>query len=603
MSAAAHTAPLMHPLAESAVVAALVNLGEPLAVGRLILDHKITGDLFSTQAYRNALAAVGTLAADGQMVDVVALAEHLDLADLAAVDAACKEHVSAANLPAHVALLKDYRRRRSESAARDRLAQAAADGAPPHELSELFEAVRAASTGQGKSEKDPDRLNAADLFDMEFPIPNWILPDVLPETGLFLLCGKPKAGKSWLAMGIAMALAQGGQYIGRDVPRKRVLYLALEDTPRRLNARMKKLHIGKGSDLRGLEFRVAAPKIGSGLEQQLRDAARDGFQILILDTLQKIRPPAGKRGTQYAEDYDVLSAIKAVADDCGICILVVHHVRKVESDDPQDDISGTNGIAGAVDGAIILRRMRGKPEAVLHVTGGRDLPESEIGLRFDDGIWQFAGTAAEVRTTGEQAEILDALRPFGEEGATVNQLASATGRKAGTLRHHLRKMNEAGAVRFRNTKPAPRYALPSHVDTVDGPPDHHEEGEEREREYENIVDTVDTVNTVNTVDTVDTPHATRRAANGVNARHTPVDTPKAQSGSGLTDNPVNGVNGVNQVSETVDTPKAQANSGQTVRGVNGVNGVNQNTVNTPPDPLATRVAQLTAAATNKVRFE
>jgi len=580
-------ATLSNPAAEAAVIAGLVRCGDPAAIGRYALEHRLDSECFTIPAFRAAYAAITDLAAAGEPVDVPILAQRMAHEDLAAVDSACREHVSAANFGSYARILIECKQRRAEATARDRLAQAIESSAPHHELATLFEAVRSASAGQDHSGKDPDQFNAADLFDMEFPAPTWILPDVLPETGLFLLCGKPKAGKSWLSLGIAMALAQGGEYLGRDVPRKRVLYLALEDTPRRLNARMRQLHFGTGSDLRGLDVRISAPKVGDGLEQQLRDAARNGFQVIILDTLQKVRPPAGKRGSQYADDYETLSAIKRVADECGICILVVHHLRKMESEDPQDDISGTNGLAGAADGSIVLRRMRGKPQAILHVLGSRDLPEAEIGLRFEDGLWQFAGTAAEVRTTGEQSEILDALRAFGDEGATVNQLVSATGRKAGALRHHLRKMNEAGAVRFRNTKPAPHYALPLHVDAVDNPTHHARENPTREsgvREsvcgFENTVDTVDTVDTIDTIDTVDTHSQTPRPVNGVNASHTTVDTTKTLSDSGLTANPVNGVNAVNVQRPTVDTPKSLSRSGLTGNAVNGVNGVNQINVDT-----------------------
>ena len=295
---------------------------------------------------------------------------------------------------------------------------------------------------------------------MEFPDPEWLLPDVLPETGLYLLCGKPKAGKSWFALAVAMALAQGGAFLNRDTPRRKVLYLALEDTPRRLNSRLETLHpYGSPDDLADLEIRTAAPKLGKGLEEQIRQAAADGCDVLFLDTLQKIRPPSSKNGTQYADDYAVLSAIKQIADDCGICIVVVHLTRKAESlDDPHDDISGTNGIAGAADGSLIIRRVHGKPDAVLHVTG-RDLPDNELGLRFEDGLWTFAGTAAEVRTTAEQAEIIDAIKPYGSEGATVKTICADTGKQRRNVAKLLGKLVDAKRVRVRRAKPADFFAV------------------------------------------------------------------------------------------------------------------------------------------------
>ncbi len=308
--------------------------------------------------------------------------------------------------------------------------------------------------------KDKDRFTAAELLRMEFPDPVWLLPDMLPETGLYLLCGKPKSGKSWLALGVAMALAQGGRYLDRDTPRRKVCYLALEDTPRRLKSRLAKLHMGGfPDDLSGLEIHTSAPRLGKGLEQQIRQAAAEGCKVVILDTLQKIRPPASKHGTQYGDDYAVLGAIKDIADECGICILVIHHLRKAESlDDPFDDISGTNGVAGAADGALILRRIHGKPEATLHVTG-RDLPDGEFGIRFDDGLWSYAGTAAEVRTTAEQSEIIDALKSHGSDGATIKTLCDDIGKQRRNVAKLLGKLVDAKLVRIRRAKPADFFAV------------------------------------------------------------------------------------------------------------------------------------------------
>ncbi len=343
---------------------------------------------------------------------------------------------------------------------------------------------KASEPARPSAKPNPTRFTAAELLKMTFPDPVWLLPDVLPETGLYLLCGKPKAGKSWFALALAMALAQGGAFLSRDTPRRKTLYFALEDTPRRLHNRLSLLHpYGSPDDLADLEIRTAAPRLGKGLEEDIRQAAADGFSVVFLDTLQKIRPPAAKHGTQYGEDYAVVGSIKQVADDCGICIVLVHHVRKAESaDDPHDDVSGTNGIAGAADGSLIIRRVHGKPEAVLHVTG-RDLPDNELGLRFEDGLWTFAGTAAEVRTTAEQAEIIDALKPYGSEGATVKTVCDDTGKQRRNVAKLLGKLVDAKRVRVRRAKPADFFAVcdgPMSGDTTGSHDYPHRERGERE---------------------------------------------------------------------------------------------------------------------------
>src|SRR5262249_58141949 len=79
-----------------------------------------------------------------------------------------------------------------------------------------------------------ETFTAAELVAMELPEPRWAVEGILPE-GVTVLAGKPKLGKSWLALNVALAVAGGGVALGAvRVEGGLVLYLALEDTRRRL---------------------------------------------------------------------------------------------------------------------------------------------------------------------------------------------------------------------------------------------------------------------------------------------------------------------------------------------------------------------------------
>ena len=81
-------------------------------------------------------------------------------------------------------------------------------------------------------------INAADLLATEFREPKWAVPGLLPE-GVAILAGRPKCGKSWLALGAAVAVASGSEALGNiECAEGDVLYLALEDTARRLQGRL-----------------------------------------------------------------------------------------------------------------------------------------------------------------------------------------------------------------------------------------------------------------------------------------------------------------------------------------------------------------------------
>ena len=54
---------------------------------------------------------------------------------------------------------------------------------------------------------------AQQLMDADFPEPKWAVPGLIAE-GLTFIAGAPKVGKSWLALGLGIAVASGGQVLG-----------------------------------------------------------------------------------------------------------------------------------------------------------------------------------------------------------------------------------------------------------------------------------------------------------------------------------------------------------------------------------------------------
>src|SRR5215211_1275095 len=92
--------------------------------------------------------------------------------------------------------------------------------------------------GNGKL---PRVISASELLGLELPTVRWAIPDLLPE-GVTILAGKPKLGKSWMALGFGITVSTGGVALGtKRVERGEALYLGLEDNHRRLQGRLRKL--------------------------------------------------------------------------------------------------------------------------------------------------------------------------------------------------------------------------------------------------------------------------------------------------------------------------------------------------------------------------
>ena len=104
-----------------------------------------------------------------------------------------------------------------------------------------------------------------------------------------------------------------------------------------------------------------------------------GTSLIIIDTLQKVREVGGDNYS-YANDYQIITRLKALADRYGICLLLVHHTRKQQSDDKFDMISGTNGLLGAADGAFLLTKEKRTGNAACLDVSGRDQPDQRLHL-------------------------------------------------------------------------------------------------------------------------------------------------------------------------------------------------------------------------------
>lgn len=305
----------------------------------------------------------------------------------------------------------------------------------------------------GSEETDqalPRVISAQELVTKVFAPVKWIVPDILPE-GITLFAGKPKMGKSWLALNLAIATATGGRALGRiQVEQGSVLYLALEDNERRLQSRMVKLLQG-GRVPERLDLAIEWQRMGDDTLGLTWLAgwieAHPDARLIVIDTLAKVRPPMGKGGNIYDYDYSTVQGLKGIADRYNVSILIVHHVRKGSSEDPLEMISGSFGLSGGVDGAIVLARIRGAADAVLHITG-RDVEEKELAMTWsaEYALWTIAGDAEEFRVSRERRGIIEAIKQIGGN-ATPKDISEVLDKPVGSIKKLLREMLDDGQIR------------------------------------------------------------------------------------------------------------------------------------------------------------
>ncbi|HEX9070983.1 MAG TPA: AAA family ATPase [Pseudolabrys sp.] len=289
-------------------------------------------------------------------------------------------------------------------------------------------------------------FTAAELQRKTFPPVSYCVPDLIPE-GLTIIAGKPKIGKSWLALDVCLAVAAGRFCLGERKPvQGDVLYAAMEDNPRRLQRRIDRVlspisaqwpeRLTLANSWRRLD-KGGVDDIAQWIEQA------GSPRLVVLDTLAGVKPIRIQQGG-YTEDYESLAALHRLANEKGVSILVLHHTRKMEADDPVDTVSGTLGLTGCADSVLVLNR---SAQGTTLYIRGRDIEEAEHAVTFDKHSckWTILGNASDVHRSHERSSILavldEATEPMGP-----SDIAAAANMPVNNAKQLLHKMAASGEV-------------------------------------------------------------------------------------------------------------------------------------------------------------
>jgi len=257
------------------------------------------------------------------------------------------------------------------------------------------------------------------------------------DSGCIILAGKPKVGKGWIVLELALSIAEGGTFWGERCEQGEVLMYMLEDGKRRVKERINILR-PKGFDfLKNTRFRYSVDgpfyvnSDGTGtLLDDIKEHLRlfPAIRFVVIDVLQRVRGTSNRNDDAYQVDYKIIGAIQKLSVECNVMILVVHHTKKGRVDDAIDSISGSFGIAGATDGSIII----GKQGDVMHVEGYmRDIAGFDFTMDKEDGgpMWKPAQTAQELFMPNEGTKIHNVLMALHAAACalTAGDLAVRTG--------------------------------------------------------------------------------------------------------------------------------------------------------------------------------
>lgn len=238
--------------------------------------------------------------------------------------------------------------------------------------------------------------------------PAWLVEGLWGEQAVGFIGGTPKAGKTWLALELAFAVASGRPCLGRfPVARRgRVLLYAAEDTAADIRHRVLAIAVSRGqSDLDQLPIGLitsASLRLDTAEHQERLALTIEKTEpaLLVLDPLVRLH-----RGDENsaAEISALLGHLREIQRSYGVAIVLVHHVRKAGSGQPGQALRGSGDLHAWSDSNLYLLtrnsgtqlhvehrshpspgpfdiELRAEPQPHLHITGE---PEDDASDRVN----------------------------------------------------------------------------------------------------------------------------------------------------------------------------------------------------------------------------
>jgi hypothetical protein len=288
---------------------------------------------------------------------------------------------------------------------------------PPLPSGEVVELANDITDRYGHSLQIPSSVEAVGGFN--FLSPNdwldqpeetirWLVQDLLPTGSLTMLSAPPKAGKSTFARAMAMAVANGTPFLGKEVRRGGVLLLAIEEPERNVRMSLRKLGINRDTPLR-VHFGRVPPNAAielSSIVSERRPA------LVVIDTIGRIR-----NGTLELNDYistgGWLEPLLYLAHETDACVCLLYHDNKAGRHaigyDAIFSVLGSVGIAATIDQLIGLRRKSDDSRTFFTVGRYGDTPETVMGFDLDSESLTALGTAKDIAIRQLKVDITSVL--------------------------------------------------------------------------------------------------------------------------------------------------------------------------------------------------
>jgi RecA-family ATPase len=238
----------------------------------------------------------------------------------------------------------------------------------------------------------------------EYPEERPYVIDGLVRLGeTFNVIAASKTGKSWLVLGMAMSIAMGRPWLGRQTQKGNVLLIDNELQPTTLAQRIDLVRQSLGISERDLSAAMTIvplrgnPHNLNELESVFEQYGPGDFQLVVIDALYRVIPANYNENdnNQMKEVYNMLDKYAARLQAAQA---VVHHSPKGDTSQRSttDLGAGAGAIARCPDAQITVRPHADENLSVLEAICRTSKKPEPATLRFEWPLWHLVSDVAPV---------------------------------------------------------------------------------------------------------------------------------------------------------------------------------------------------------------
>lgn len=335
-------------------------------------------------------------------------------------------------------------------------------------VAEGLDAHQIIASAQPISVKPRPRIQLLDIDDIEaLPPPSWLIDGILTENGLSVVWGRSGAMKSFVALDIALCVATGSPWHGKQTRHGLVVYIAAEGA-HGLGRRAVGWRRTRGRDLPKPSFKLiphpvalVSDDLNSMVDVILGLESKP--VLIIIDTLARTFGSGDEN--KQADMNAYVNASDRLRDATGANVMIIHH-SGVHEDRRE---RGSNVLRGAADTVIKIARKNHNLDIINEAPEGKQKDAEEfktvklttakvyfeqndteqstlvLNLRGEDGASEPDEEETSPKIGKIEKQIIDALKQAGEP-LGLTRLALMTGAHNKSLTRALDTLNEKELV-------------------------------------------------------------------------------------------------------------------------------------------------------------